>query len=306
MVFVKVVKTSSYFKRYQVKYRRRREGKTDYQARRRLVNQDNNKYNSPKYRFVVRRTNQRIICQIIYATIQGDRVLCQADSQELPRYGVPVGLTNYAASYCTGLLCARRLLKTLDMDKAYEGVQAQGEEYHVEEDPNEDRRPFKALLDVGLVRTTTGNRVFGALKGACDGGLHIPHSNKRFPGYSKEGKEGSYDAEAHRTRIFGLHVAEYMKTLQEESPEKYESHFSRFIKKGVAADGIEEMYKKAHAAIRSNPDRVKKPKKDIKNRREGNYIVTSKTKYLRPKRLTNEQRKERVQRKLQMAFSESK
>lgn len=40
--------------------------------------------------------------------------------------------------------------------------QATGEDYSVE--PAETRRPFRALLDVGLIRTTTGNRVFGALK----------------------------------------------------------------------------------------------------------------------------------------------
>lgn len=41
-------------------------------------------------------------------------------------------------------------------------MQATGEDYNVEE--GEGKRPFRALLDVGLVRTTTGNRVFGALK----------------------------------------------------------------------------------------------------------------------------------------------
>ena len=41
---------------------------------------------------------------------------------------------------------------------------------------------LRAHLDVGLTRTTTGNRVFGAMKGAADGGLKIPHSVKRFPG----------------------------------------------------------------------------------------------------------------------------
>jgi large subunit ribosomal protein L5e len=41
-------------------------------------------------------------------------------------------------------------------------AQATGEDYSVE--PADSRRPFRALLDVGLVRTTTGNRVFGALK----------------------------------------------------------------------------------------------------------------------------------------------
>jgi len=48
------VKNSTYFKRFQVKFRRRRDGKTDYYARKRLVVQDKNKYNTPKYRLVVR------------------------------------------------------------------------------------------------------------------------------------------------------------------------------------------------------------------------------------------------------------
>jgi len=69
------------------------------------------------------------------------------------------------------------------MDGFYKGNEKfDGEDYNVGEDPNPERRPFKAVLDIGLVRTTTGNRVFGALKGAVDGGLYIPHSNKRFPG----------------------------------------------------------------------------------------------------------------------------
>lgn len=48
------VKSSAYFSRYQVKPRRRREGKTDYQARRALTTQAKNKFASPKYRLVVR------------------------------------------------------------------------------------------------------------------------------------------------------------------------------------------------------------------------------------------------------------
>jgi Ribosomal large subunit proteins 60S L5, and 50S L18 len=73
--FVKVVKNVPYFKRYQVKYRRRREGKTDYYARKRLVVQDRNKYNTPKYRLIVRFTNKDIICQvetIIYISFIGE------------------------------------------------------------------------------------------------------------------------------------------------------------------------------------------------------------------------------------------
>ncbi|RFS88293.1 hypothetical protein CH426_26235, partial [Klebsiella aerogenes] len=63
MAFIKVQKTRAYFKRFQVKFKRRREGKTDYRARNRLINQDKNKYNTPKYRFVVRFTNKDIITQ---------------------------------------------------------------------------------------------------------------------------------------------------------------------------------------------------------------------------------------------------
>ena len=47
--------------------------------------------------------------QIAYARIQGDVIICAAYAHELPRFGVKVGLTNYAAAYCTGLLLARRV-----------------------------------------------------------------------------------------------------------------------------------------------------------------------------------------------------
>lgn len=47
--------------------------------------------------------------QIAYARIEGDVIVCAAYSHELPNYGIKVGLTNYAAAYCTGLLLARRV-----------------------------------------------------------------------------------------------------------------------------------------------------------------------------------------------------
>ena len=37
----------------------------------------------------------------------------------------------------------------------------------------------------------------------------------------------------------------------EDEPEKYQTHFSEYIKKGIGADGLEELYKKVHAAIRA-------------------------------------------------------
>ncbi|KAK4440939.1 60S ribosomal protein L5 [Sesamum alatum] len=280
MAFVKAQKSKAYFKRFQVKFKRRRQGKTDYRARIRLINQDKNKYNTPKYRFVVRFTNKDIIAQVSSASIAGDHVLAAAYAHELPRYGLEVGLTNYAAAYCTGLLLARRVLRKLDMDKEYEGnVEATGEDFSVE--PAESRRPFRALLDVGLVKTTTGNRVFGALKGALDGGLDIPHSEKRFAGFSKDSKQ--LDAEVHRKYIYGGHVAAYMNTLMEDEPEKYQSHFSEYIKKGIEADNIEDMYKKVHAAIRADPTEKKSEKQPPKEHKRFNL-----------KKLTYEERKAKL------------
>ncbi|XP_011002862.1 PREDICTED: 60S ribosomal protein L5 [Populus euphratica] len=280
MAFAKAQKSRAYFKRFQVKFKRRRAGKTDYRARIRLINQDKNKYNTPKYRFVVRFTNKDIIAQITSASIAGDIVLASAYAHELPRYGLEAGLTNYAAAYCTGLLLARRVLKMLEMDDEYEGnVEATGEDFSVE--PADSRRPFRALLDVGLLRTTTGNRVFGALKGALDGGLDIPHSDKRFAGYAKDNKQ--LDAEVHRKYIYGGHVAAYMRTLMEDEPEKYQSHFSEYLKRGIDADGMEALYKKVHAAIRADPTAKKSEKQPSKEHKRYNL-----------KKLTYEERKAKL------------
>lgn len=304
MPFVKVQKNKAYYKRIQTKCRRRREGKTDYFARRKMVSQEKNKYNSPKYRLVTRITNKKIICQIIYATIQGDRVLCQATSAELPRYGVPAGLTNYAACYATGLLIARRALDIVGLADSITGVEeANAEEFHVEDEDNE-RKPFKVVLDVGLIRTIPGSRVFGILKGAVDGGLHVPHSVSKFPGYTEPEERGAdyeYDASAHLERILGTHVQEYMDMLKEEDPERYKVAFSAFIENDKEED-LEEMYKECHAAIREDPKFTKKAPSGITNKRDGNKITTSKgTEYVRKAKLSHQQRKARVAQKMAAA-----
>ena len=262
--------------------------------------QDKNKYNATKYRFCVRITNKDVICQFIQPKISGDHCLCAAYSHELPKYGVEVGLTNYAACYATGLLAARRLLKKVGLDDKYEGQEEpDGEMFLVEHE--DGPRPFTCVLDVGLVRTTTGNRVFGALKGAVDGGINIPHSEKRFPGYDRDGKE--YDAEVraaaptalfpphslfsipsappfrpstfvltvlrlsllvkqtHKKYIFGGHVAEYMELLEEEDPERYQTQFAKFIEKEIEGDGLEEMYTECHKKIREEPEYTPTDKK---------------------------------------------
>ncbi len=67
------------------------------------------------------------------------------------------------------------MLAQLNLADKYSGLEeVNGEEYTVEY-TGEGSQPFRAFLDVGLMRTTTGNRVFAVMKGAVDGGIDVPH-----------------------------------------------------------------------------------------------------------------------------------
>ncbi|ELW52429.1 60S ribosomal protein L5 [Tupaia chinensis] len=105
-------------------------------------------------------------------------IVCTSYSHELPKCGVKVSLTNFAAAYCTGLLLACRLLSRFGKDKIYEGqVEVIRDEYNVES-INGLPGAFTCYVDAGLARTTTGNEVLGALKGVVDGSLCTPHTTK--------------------------------------------------------------------------------------------------------------------------------
>ena len=68
-----------------------------------------------------------------------------------------------------------QLLTKLNLHEIYTGNDnIDGEDYNVE-DVDGSPGAFRCFLDVGLARTSTGARLFGALKGALDGGLDIPH-----------------------------------------------------------------------------------------------------------------------------------
>ena len=288
------------FSRFQTKYKRRRSGKTDYYARRRLISQAKNKYNAPKYRLVVRFTNRDIVMQIIKSEITGDKVFVAAYGHELKRYGISHGLTNWAAAYACGLLIARRALKKLDLDEDFVGVEEADGEYKLTEAgevDGEERRPFKCFLDVGLSRTSTGARVFGAMKGASDGGILIPHSENRFPGYDIETKE--LDAETLRKYIFGGHVAEYMETLADDDEERYKSQFQGYLDDDIEADGLEEMYTEAHKAIREDP--FKKDDEEGEKKSKDEWKAES-LKH-RNNKLTKEEKEQRVKEKIEALAS---
>ncbi|KAI2625009.1 60S ribosomal protein L5 [Hypoxylon sp. NC1633] len=295
MPFNKVIKGSAYYSRFQTKYKRRRQGKTDYYARKRLITQAKNKYNAPKYRLVVRFTNRDIVAQIVTSEIAGDKVFAAAYSHELKAYGIEHGLTNWAAAYATGLLVARRVLKKLNLDETFTGVEEPDGEFTLTaaaEEDGEERRPFKAFLDVGLARTSTGARVFGVMKGASDGGILVPHSERRFPGFDMESEE--LDAETLKKYIYGGHIAEYMETLADDDEERYKSQFQKYLDDDIDADNLEDLYTEAHAAIREDP--FKKVESDAPKKTKEEWKAESK-KFRTPKS-TKEEKLARVQAKI--------
>merc|ERR1712023_14363 len=210
----------------------------------------------------------------------------------------------YSAAYCVGLLCARRLLKKYGLDEKFEGteeVTAEFEDCYVHnEDEDDERKAFRALLDVGLKRTTLGSKIFAAMKGAFDGGLEIPHNEKKFYGYDPDEKE--YDAEANRERILGGHVGTYMEGMREEEPEEYEEKFKKYIAAGIEPDGLEDLYLSVHKAIRADPahkpTEKKKPADLTAEKRDGGIRYTDEdgnAKFINRRRRTLQQRKNRVQ-----------
>lgn len=290
MAFEKKEKSSAYHSRFQTPFRRRHEGKTDYYQRKRLITQHKAKYNTPKYRLVVRFTNKDIIAQIVSSQITGDVVLTAAYAHELPRYGIKHGLTNWSAAYAVGLLVARRALQKLGLDETYTGVEEVEGEFELTEAVEDAPRPFKVFLDIGLQRTTTGARIFGVLKGASDGGLYVPHSPNRFPGWDIESEE--LDAELLRKYIFGGHVAEYIEELMDDDEEKYRTLFKSYIDDEIEAEDIEDLYTEAHAAIRADPSFKKAESKFTKEQ----YAAESK-KYKQVK-LTKEERDAKIVKKI--------
>ncbi|CAN6566507.1 unnamed protein product [Malus baccata var. baccata] len=92
--------------------------------------------------------------------------------------------------------------------------------------------------------------------------------------------------------IYGGHVAAYMRTLVEDEPEKCHSHFSEYIKKGIEADNIKELYKKVHVAIVVDPTIKKTEKLAPKKRKKYNL-----------KKLTFDERKKKLVERLK-AFND--
>ncbi len=137
-------------KNQRLRYKRRRNGETDYRRRIRMLRGGN-------ARAVVRVTNTQTICQLVTYETTGDNVAVSVDGKMLvDAYGWPLDASRKSvpASYLSGYAMAKAAI-------------AAGHD--------------EAILDIGLAASTPGNRVFAALKGMVDAGLEIPHSEDVLP-----------------------------------------------------------------------------------------------------------------------------
>lgn len=191
---------------YRVPLRRRREGKTDYQARKALVL-------SRTPRLVARSTLKNFVAQIVVAKPEGDEVLAAAHSRELKKYGWKAPTGNVPAAYLTGLLC---------------GLKAKA------------KGVAEAVLDIGLVAPTKGSKVFAALNGVLDAGVDVPHDEKKMVNERIEGahiaaygKSLGADSEEYSAKF-----SKYM--AQKLSPEKLPEHIAK-----VKADIVKSFEKKS-------------------------------------------------------------
>ncbi|MDE1855262.1 MAG: 50S ribosomal protein L18 [Candidatus Micrarchaeota archaeon] len=124
----------------EVKFRRRREGVTDYRKRLALVK-------GGLERVVVRKTNKRVMGQVVKYDEKGDRIVASAESGELAaKYGWP-SRSNRPTAYLTGLLLAK---------KAKHGGEL--------------------ILDIGITTPIKGAVAFAFAKGCVDGGMKLKGS----------------------------------------------------------------------------------------------------------------------------------
>ena len=145
--------------KYKVAFRRRREGKTNYATRMKLVDVD-------KARLVVRVSNANVIVQVITVAKDGDVTVASAHSKELNKLGWKAGNKNTSAVYLTAYLCGKKAV-------------AAGVDY--------------AVADIGLKSPIKGAKVFAAVKGAADAGLNVPYGESIIP--SEDRINGEHIAE---------------------------------------------------------------------------------------------------------------
>jgi large subunit ribosomal protein L18 len=189
---------------YKVTFRRRREGRTDYHLRKKLIA-------SRKLRLVIRKTAGNVNLQIVESKIDGDRVLAHAGTRELAAFGWKAGTGNLPSAYLAGFLLGQR---------------AAGKSLKY------------AVLDLNRYRITKENRLLAAMKGAVDAGLEVPHDKKVLP--KAERVSGAHIAEYAQQMLkedqskYQAYFSKYI--ANGIAPEKLVEHFNEV--KGTISKGV--------------------------------------------------------------------
>ena len=175
--------------------RRKKEGKTDYKKRLKLLK-------SNKTRLVIRRKSNSIIIQFVEYSQKGDKVLQTTSAQQLDKTGWKGHKGNICSAYLTGLLSGTKAKNNIK----------------------------EAILDTGLHKISKGSSIFAALKGVIDSGILIPHSNKNFPSDERiQGKDTEeYAKNLTKERYEKLFSAYLKKSLK---PEEISKHFQEIKQK---------------------------------------------------------------------------
>ncbi len=178
--------------RYRVPMRRRREVRTDYHQRLRLLK-------SGKPRLVARKSNRHVRAQLVATGPEGDETLASAHSADLAEYGWEAPTSNLPAAYLTGYLAGKRAVDA-DVDEA--------------------------VLDIGLNSPTPGSKVFAVQEGAIDAGLDVPHNDAVFADWSRtRGEHVAAYAESRDEPLYGgefdatelpEHFDDVLETLSED------------------------------------------------------------------------------------------
>jgi large subunit ribosomal protein L18 len=134
--------------RYSVKPRRRREGKTDYRKRLKLLR-------SGKVRIVVRKSLKNTQIQFVEYKESGDNIIASANSNELiKKYNWKYSTSSTPAAYLTGVLAGKRA---------------------------KDKGIDECVLDIGRHPPVTGSKLFASIKGIIDAGVECPHDEEKIP-----------------------------------------------------------------------------------------------------------------------------
>jgi len=177
---------------YKVQFKRRREGKTNYNKRYKLVDLD-------KTRMVVRITSNHTIAQLVKIGENGDETLVSASSIQLKEFGWLGNGKNTSAAYLTGYLFGKRAIS---------------ENYD------------ETILDIGLQPAIRGTKIYAVLKGALDAGLYIPHNESILPDDSRiRGEHIAQYAENMDEEEKNAKFANYIRCglSPEEIPDHFES-----------------------------------------------------------------------------------